>query len=104
MESGNRLRELRKTMSLTQQQLADATGVSQPSISQLESGILSMDIQWMRSFACALKCSPADLLTDDDNPDRLRSEFEKHLIERCRKADEAQRQMLDRVTAAVVSP
>ena len=102
MEAGNRLRELRKTKGLTQQQLADATGVTQSAISQIENGAPSMDIKWMRSFARVLECSPADLLTDDDNPDRLRNQFEKHLIERCRKADPTQRDMLDRVTAAVV--
>jgi transcriptional regulator with XRE-family HTH domain len=101
MRPGNRLRDLRKRAGLTQSELAEATGVSQPAISQIENGVLSMDIQWMRSFARVLGCTAADLLDDDDNPDRL-DEEERKLVARFRAADAGQRQTLERVTAAVV--
>jgi transcriptional regulator with XRE-family HTH domain len=101
MQPGNRLRDLRKRAGLTQSELADATGVSQPAISQIENGVLSMDIQWMRSFARILNCSAADLLDDDDNPDRLDDE-ERRLVARFRAADRAQRATLERVAEAVV--
>lgn len=77
------------------------TGFSQPAISQLENGTRAMDIQWMRTFARALGCSPADLLEDEDNPDRL-DDGERSLVERYRHADAGQRQALERVTAALV--
>jgi transcriptional regulator with XRE-family HTH domain len=101
MRPGNRLRELRRQAKLTQSELADLTGVSQPAISQLENGTRSLDVAWMRTFARALRCAPADLLERDDNPDVL-DEHERLLIERYRSADKQQRETLERVTAAVV--
>lgn len=101
MRPGNRLRDLRKRAHITQEQLAELTGVSQPAISQIENGRLSMDIHWMRAFARILGCAPADLLDDEDNPDRLTAE-ERDLLARYRHANEAERRTLDRVTAAVV--
>jgi transcriptional regulator with XRE-family HTH domain len=102
MGPGNRLRELRKRARLTQVQLADRTGVSQPTISELETGLQEMGFTWARRFAQVLGCAAADLLPDEDVPDRLRSDLERQLIERVRHADDLQRDMLERVTAAVV--
>jgi transcriptional regulator with XRE-family HTH domain len=101
MRPGNRLRELRKAAKLTQTQLADLTGVAQPTISQIENGTRSMDLAWMRTFARALRCAPVDLLERHDNPDLL-DEHERLLIERYRNADKVQRETLERVAAAVV--
>jgi transcriptional regulator with XRE-family HTH domain len=101
MRPGNRLRELRRAAKLTQAQLAELTGVAQPTISQIENGSRSMDVAWMRTFARALECAPADLLERADNPDVL-DEHERLLIERYRAADKGQRETLERVAAAVV--
>lgn len=98
MRPGNRLRDLRKAAGLTQTALAEKTGVSQPAISQLENGTLQMDLAWMRAFARVLKCAPVDLLDDADNPYRL-DEREQQLVGNYRKADELQREMVDRVAA-----
>lgn len=101
MEIRSRLRELRRAAGLTQAELADRTGVSQPAISQLENGIMSMDLQWMRAFARVLGCAPADLLPDEDNPDRL-DVAERKLVERYRQADEAMQHTMKRVVDALV--
>lgn len=98
MRPGNRLRELRKKAELTQQELADATGVSQAAISQLENGERSMDIAWMRTFARALRCATADLLDDEDNPDRL-NDSERELVQHYREADDVQRELVERVAS-----
>lgn len=96
MHPRNRLRELRKAAGLTQAELAAATGVSQPAISQIENDAIAMDVAWMRAFARELGCTTADLLDDADNPDRL-SEAERELIHKYRQADRAQQAMIARV-------
>lgn len=100
MRPGNRLCELRRKAKLTQAQLAQKTGVSQPAISQIENGVLSMDLAWMRAFARELGCAPADLLDPADNPDRL-DEEERELIADYRSADQVQRDLTRRVAAPV---
>lgn len=95
------MRELRKAAGLTQGELAELSGVSQPAISQMENGVQSIDIPWMRAFARILNCSAADFLDPEDNPDRL-DDHERALIERYRQASRDQRQMLERVAAAVI--
>jgi transcriptional regulator with XRE-family HTH domain len=101
MDPDNRLRALRRKAGLTQLELAERTGVSQPAISQLENGTRTLDLPWMRTFARALGCAPADLLDEQDNP-YLLDDHERGLVERYRAADTEQREMLERVAAAVV--
>lgn len=92
----SRLRELRKASGMTQAELAEATGVSQPTISDLENDRLSMSIAWMQTFARVLGCATADLLSERDNPDRL-SPDERELIHKFREASTAQRELIGRV-------
>ena len=93
---------MRKAAGMTQQQLADATGVSQPAISQLENGTLEMSFSWARTFARVLKCAFVDLIADEDADGVIRDEHERLLISRYRQADERRRQDLDAVAAALV--
>lgn len=55
----------------------------------------------MRSFARELGVKPADLLEDDDNPDRL-SDEERELLARFRAASAAKRHDLERIAAAIL--
>ena len=97
MHPANRLRELRKAAKLNQSELAQCTGVSQPYISQVENqAATTLDIARMRVLARELHCAPADLLADEDNPDRLNEE-ERELIARFRTADGQQRELIQRV-------
>lgn len=93
---------MRKAAKLTQQQLADRTGVSQPAISQLENGTLEMSFSWARTFARVLQCRFVDLIPDDDAEGVIRNAAENLFLERYRKADEVKRQDLERVAAALV--
>jgi transcriptional regulator with XRE-family HTH domain len=102
MEPGNRLRFMRKQAGLTQQQLAELTGVSQPAISQLENGTLEMSFSWARTFARVLKCKFVDLIPDEDADGVIRSDQERQLLERYRRADDQRREDLERVAAALV--
>lgn len=97
MNPRNRLRELRKAAGLSQVQLAERTGVSQSAISQIENDAIAMDTAWMRAFARELRCEPVDLLSDDDNPDRLSAE-ERALVEAYRASTPEQRELLLRLT------
>jgi transcriptional regulator with XRE-family HTH domain len=96
MNPRTRLRELRKAAGLSQVQLAERTGVSQSAISQIENDVLAMDTAWMRAFARIFGCAPADLLSDDDNPERL-ADDERALVDAYRSATQEQRDMLLRL-------
>lgn len=102
MHPTNRLRELRKRAGLTQIELATAAGVSQAAISQLENDSRTMTLEWMRAFARVIGCSVADLLTDQDNPDRLTTE-EAELIQNFRNGDTTDREMIRRVAAPITT-
>lgn len=102
MHPANRVRELRKAAKLSQTDLAQRTGVSQPFISQIENqDAESLDIARMRVLARELGCTPADLLSDKDNPDRL-SDVERALIRLFRSADAGHRAMIQRVAEPLV--
>jgi len=104
MHPANRVRSLRKTAGMSQTDLAERTGVSQPYISQVENQAgLTLDIARMRMIARELKCTPADLLSDEDNPDRLTDE-ERELIARFRMAGRGQREMIKRVAEPLEVP
>lgn len=102
MRPGNRLREMRKRAGLDQDELAAAVGATQPAISNLENGKRPLTIEWMRILARALNCSPADFLTDEDNPDRL-SPDERAIVHQYRHANQTERETLQRVSAAVLA-
>lgn len=102
MGPGNRLRFMRKAAGLTQQELAERTGVSQPAISQLENGTLEMSFSWARTFARVLGCAFVDLIADEDATGVIRDDHERLLIERYRLADDSRRQDLERVAEALV--
>lgn len=97
MHPGNRIRELRKAAGMNQGDLAQASGVSQPYISQLENQqSLALDIARMRAIARVFGCTAADLLAAEDNPDRLSAD-ERELIANYRAANRAQQELIKRV-------
>jgi len=60
--NGTKLREARKAAGLTQEALADMAGVSQPTISQLESGdACNPTLGILERVAAALGCPVRDL-------------------------------------------
>ena len=97
----NRLRELRKQARLSQIQLANLSGLTQSAISQFENDKLPLSTDHMRIFARILRCTPADLLGDQDNPGRLTAE-EMALILRYRAGTEAERGIFQRTAEAIV--
>lgn len=96
MHPTNRLRELRKRAGLSQTDLAERTGVSQPRISQIENDESPLTVDWMRTFARELGCVPADLLAPQDNP-YSPSNDERALLDHYRLAPDSQRELVHRV-------
>ena len=84
----NRIRENRLAQDLTLDQLAQRAGTIASTIEKLEKGRRGLNIGWMRRIAKALGIAPADLLTDADNPRRLRSENEIALLDIFRQMDD----------------
>jgi transcriptional regulator with XRE-family HTH domain len=65
-------KEWRKHRGMTQEELAEAIGVTPPSISQLERGIQGFSDSTLEALAYSLNCNPGDLLMrnplDEDAP------------------------------------
>jgi len=59
------LRQWRRYRGLTQEQLADAVGMTAPTISQLENNKQGFTGETLAKLAHALRCSPAALLGHD---------------------------------------
>lgn len=97
----NRLYELRKARKWSQQELADRAGCSKMHVSGIERGKREFSLQMMRRFADVFGVSPADLLSQEDNPDRLSSE-ERELIEHYRSAKPEGQVSIQRVADAMV--
>lgn len=74
-------REWRKFRGFTQEELAEAIGVTPPSISQLERGLQGWTDSTLESLAIALSCNPGDLLMrnplDTDAPWSLQDQLMK---------------------------
>lgn len=101
-DAPNRIRELRMQAGLSQTGVADRIGVSKVTISELERGLMRLDLDYMRRIAHALDVAPADLLPLTDNPAAL-SVKERELIDRLRAASDDQRDQLMKV-ADVIAP
>ncbi len=65
---GARIRELRTARGLTLVQLASATDLSHPFISQLERGLAQPSLATLRRLAVALETSPLELIAASEPP------------------------------------
>ena len=61
-----RLREVRESKFLSQQEMADRAGLSRVAITRLESGQVSAQYATIRKLAEALGVEPAELVSDDE--------------------------------------
>lgn len=63
---GDRIRERRTTMQLTQAQLAENCGLHRTFIGSVERGERNVAVLSLRKIAKALRTTPAELLTDKE--------------------------------------
>jgi transcriptional regulator with XRE-family HTH domain len=75
---GARIRELRTGSRLTLVQLAAATGLSHPFLSQLERGLAQPSLASLRRIAVALETSPIELIAASDPADDTPGAIELH--------------------------
>ncbi len=75
----NKLKDIRKEKGIGQSALADAIGVDQSYISQLESGIRPINLVTLDEICEYMKCTPNDILGfrftkgDEDNAGNLQT-------------------------------
>lgn len=100
-EYPNRINELRRNKEWSQQELADRLGCSKMHVSGMERGKRELSLDWMHRLAKVFGVATVDILSDEDNPDRL-SEAEALLIANFRAADAATKENIQRVTEALV--
>jgi transcriptional regulator with XRE-family HTH domain len=78
IESGKRIRQRRRELNLTQEQLGEMTGYTMNSISLIEMGKREVPLKRMSSFAEALNCSVNYIMCGYDNyelGEKLLTEF-----------------------------
>ena len=61
-----RLRELRESRFLTQEELAKAAGITVITVSRIERGVAEARLRTVRKLAAALGVEPAELVVRDD--------------------------------------
>lgn len=59
------LRQRRKELDLTLQEVADAVGATKATIMKLETGAMQLTESWMRRLSVPLACDPADLMAEE---------------------------------------
>jgi transcriptional regulator with XRE-family HTH domain len=75
---GAHIRRLRHARSMTLVQLAGATDLSHPFLSQLERGLAQPSLSTLRRVALALETSPIELIAAADEPAEGASKIEVH--------------------------
>lgn len=82
-----RIKEFRKKKKLTQEDLGNLTGISQPQIGRIESGICDMSLSQMEIIAKALDVEPFELLPKEWQPDTITPK-ERQLLDMIKKTVE----------------
>lgn len=67
MSIGERLKKIRESRNLTQEQVAKAAGITKPMICQVENGYKNMSLPVAVAVAEVLNCTVNDFLTDNPN-------------------------------------
>lgn len=99
---GNRIKELRESRDLTQQQLADLVGSTKQQIGRLEKSQRQLTEAWMQRLARALQCHPAELLEAPAVPPI--SPEEQALLDLYRSLGDGDRKAIFRHADALAQP
>lgn len=80
----NRIRELRESVGLSQEELGRKIGTTRATISKLEKGNMNLTQWWMVRLANGLGCTPATILTA--HPLKSDSAIDDMLMQKCANA------------------
>lgn len=95
----NRIREIRLSLGLSQERLAEMLGVTKSQVSRLELDQRGLTHDWMLRLAKALACAPAELLPLSDFP-----ASEAELLSQFRRMTKAEQDQLIRLAVALAPP
>lgn len=85
----NRIREIRRDLSLSQEKLAERVGTSKAQISKLETSQRRLTDFWLFRLADALECAPWEILINENNhPPFAVNNREQKLLDAFRSLDE----------------
>ena len=100
-ELGKRIREIRKSKSLTIAQLAEATNLSNNFIGSIERGVRSPAIKTLERIACALKVKVEDLFHFPDYKEDQRKNALNELIYQLRKKDVKDIELVSKIAETI---
>jgi transcriptional regulator with XRE-family HTH domain len=94
----NRIWELRRSMRITAQQLADAIGTTPQHIGRLEKGTRPLTVEWMRKIADVLGVRPVALIASEQDVARGEEQlYEALLLDSWRRLTEDERARVARL-------
>jgi transcriptional regulator with XRE-family HTH domain len=91
---GNHVKRRRKALKFSQEALAEKTGLSVPSLSEIERGIANPTLLTLEKIAAALGISVAGLLDTEGRPNIPPEELKKRVSEQLGKMREEQLQLV----------
>jgi len=81
MTTGEKIRQLRKELGLTQEELGNLIGVQKAAINKYETGmVVNLKKSTIAALAKALHVSPVDLLSPGDSPSDLPQTTEARIL------------------------
>ena len=83
-----RIKEFRKKLNMTQETLAELTGLTQGQIVRIEQGKTDIGLEQLNLFAKALNVSFLDLLPEELQPETI-TPAEQEILDMIRKAKQA---------------
>lgn len=97
---GERIRHLRKARGLTQEQLAQAAGISDKYLSEVERGASKVSVEILDKIATGLNIGIQDILSLTSEEDR--GQLESYLFRLIKGASDEQLATLHRVIRAIL--
>ena len=82
---GNKLKNVRKTRGLTQEELSALSGVSTRHISKIEKGVMNPSYEILTQIAAALGMTPDDFFASDNDEDENNIQLLISLYKGCPK-------------------